>query len=307
MSCEATLFLDFEYATRKGVETRLWGAHIIIKDRFKKMIIRYREKEPKKHVEKRKLEKRYADFIKTTQFFYKGYIQRLASHYAGMEGLHRIAHRLSLTTLSIDDPVSVSPDVENHIEMSCHATLLRLGDLSRYRNELRTIDRSWDPAMGYYALAGDLCPDSGSSHNQMAVIALADQNHLDALYHLYRAIAIKEPYPLAKGNLEIEFKKITTSWDKRQVSNTKLDSQATLILWFVRLHAKFYKGAEFSTHLELENEVLSRLALLLKEQSFEITLEKIVIINLAAEYFAGERVRGKSNQLEKYHKQLMRK
>lgn len=291
IACEVTIFLDFEYATKEEVESHLWDAHSLINKRYRKTVSHYRAGDPKKHVvERRKLEKRYADFIKTSQFFYKGYIQRLASHFAGMNGLHRIAHRLSLTSLTVDERVKVSPEVENLIQLSCHATLLRLGDLSRYRNELRVKDRSWEPALAYYCLASDLYPDSGSSHNQMAVIALADGNHLDALYHLYRAIAVKEPHPLAKGNLEIEFKKITTAWERGP--HVKADSIATLILWFVRLHAKFYKGADFSTREELENEVLHRLAVLLKEQSIETTLEKFVLINVAAEYFAGERLKG---------------
>ena len=292
-----TIFLDFEFATKEGVENHLWDAHVLINSRYRKLVTHYRNVEQKKSVERRKLEKRYVDFIKTSQFFYKGYIQRLASHFAGMKGLRRIAHRLSLQTLTTDQRVQVSSDVEHLIEMSCHATLLRLGDLSRYRNQLRTKDRSWEPALGYYGLAGDLYPDSGSSHNQMAVIALAELNHLDALYHLYRAIAVKEPHPLARGNLEIEFKKITTLWEKNSVSQTRNDSEATLILWFVRLHAKLYKGVQFSTHDELENEVLSRLVCLMKEQSFETTLEKFVLTNIAAEYLAAEKVQGKPIQL----------
>jgi hypothetical protein len=240
-------------------------------------------------VEVRKLQKRYADFIKTSQHFYKGYIQRLASTYSGMKGLRRIAHRLSLETLSADDLAKGGPDLERLVDASCHATLLRLGDLSRYRNEIRTKDRSWEAALAYYQLADALCPDSGSAHNQMAVIALADQNHLDALYHLYRAITITEPHPLAIGNLEIEFKKITTAWEKKRVSPAK-DSEAALVLWFVRLHPRLYRGLASD---ELEKEVLFRLAQLLKEQSFDITLERVVIINIAAESFATERVQSK--------------
>ena len=145
--------------------------------------------------------------------------------------------------------------------------------------------------MGYYCLANDLHPDSGSAHNQMAVIALADGNHLNAVYHLYRALAIKEPHLLARGNLDLEFKKITSAWEKNR-SQPKTDSLSTLVWWFVLLHARFYEGLEFATHDELEKEVLSRLALLLKEQPFGDTLEKIVIINVAAQSFAGERFTG---------------
>jgi hypothetical protein len=263
----------------------------------------YGKVDQNKKVEKRKLDKRYVDFLKTSQFFYKGYIQRLASHFEALKGLRRVAHCLSLSTLSIDERVQVSPEVEHLIEMSCHATLLHLGDLSRYRNEIRTKDRSWESSIGYYRLAGDLCPDSGSSHNQMAVIALSDGNHLDVLYHLYRAIAVNEPHPAARKNLEVEFKKITVSWEKMAMSQTRKDSAGTLILWFVRLHAKLYKGEEFSTYDELENEVLTRLTVLLKEKSydFEITLEKFVLTNIAAQYLAGLRVQGKPFQAISEH------
>ena len=209
-----------------------------------------------------------------------------------MKELRRVADRLSLDTQTIDVPEQATAQVKSLIKHSCHAALLRLGDLSRYRNDLRTKNRSWAPALGYYKLAGDLCPDLGDSHNQMAVIALADVNHLDAVYHLYRAIAIKHPHPLAEGNLEIEFKKIATAWEK-SVSSTSGNNEATLILWFVRLHARFYAGVSFSGHKELEDEVLSRVARLLKEQAFEETFLKIVLINIAAEFFAGERIKSK--------------
>ncbi|KAL3426943.1 telomerase activating protein Est1 [Phlyctema vagabunda] len=289
VACETTMFLDFDYATKQGVEARLWDIHSTINNRYRKLVQYFRNGEQKKHVvERRKMEKRYVDFIKTSQYFYKGYIQRLASHFTGLERLRRIADSLSLSSLSADDRVQVSPEVAKLIELSCHATLLRLGDLSRYRNELRTKGKSWDSALGYYSLASELRPESGSSQNQMAVIALAEGNHLDALYYLYRALATIEPHPIAKKNLEIELKKITTAWEKG--IPVKGDSEATLVLWFVRLQAKFYKGLEFATREELENEVLHQLAVHLKEERLSPTiLERFVIINLAAEYIAAER------------------
>ena len=263
--------------------------HTVIKDRHKKLVKAAVAQDSRHVVEVRKLKKRYADFIKTSQFFYKGYIQRLASKYCGLKGLRRIAHRLSLETLSAEDPINASSELQQLIDASCYATLLHLGDLSRYRNEIRTKDRSWEPALGYYNLASNLCPDNGSAHNQVAVIALSEQNHLDAVYNLYRAIAIQEPYPLAKGNLEIEFKKIATAWERKPVFRTKLGGTETLILWFVRLHARFYKGVEFSTQHELEQTVLTGLTRLLDNLDSEIILEKFVIINIAAEYCAAER------------------
>ena len=182
--------------------------------------------------------------------------------------------------------------------LSCHRTLVRLGDLSRYREtELVAKERNWGPAIGYYNLAEAIRPSSGASHNQLAVIALADGNHLRAIYHLYRALAVDEPHPTAKGNLEIEFKKVLTAWDKGEMIPKELprDSQGpgkALLGWFMRLHARCYKGIDFAEHEELENEVLSQLAIDLKERSLEGTIQKFVLINISAEFFASVRYQG---------------
>ena len=183
-------------------------------------------------------------------------------------------------------------DLRLAVLLSCHRTLVRLGDLSRYREtELVTKERNWGPAIGYYDLAGAIRPSSGASHNQLAVIALADGNHLRATYHLYRALAVDEPHPTAKSNLEIEFKKILTAWDRSELISNEMqrDNQLpgkALLGWFMRLHARCHKGIDFAEHDELENEVLSQLAIDLKERSLEGTILKFVLINISAEFFA---------------------
>lgn len=188
--------------------------------------------------------------------------------------------------------------MNNSVLRSCHQTLVRLGDLSRYREtELPTKEHNWGPAIGYYDLAGAIFPASGASHNQLAVIARADSNHLRATYHLYRALAVEEPHPSARGNIEIEFKKIHTAWGKGEpvASSLHRDAQGpgkALVGWFMRLHALCYTGVDFAEHDELENEVVSQLAIDLKERSLEGALNKFVLMNIAAEYFAGNRLKG---------------
>jgi tetratricopeptide (TPR) repeat protein len=284
--------LDFDFATSQGVEAQLWDAHSLINNRYRKIVNRYKSDSSKKHVvEKRKWEKRYADFLKTSQYYYKGYIQRLASNFAGMIELRKIAHRLSLETLTADPLVKVSEETAHRILMSCHSTLLRLGDLYRYRNNINTKDRSWEKANAHYGLANDLYPDSGSAFNQMAVISLSDGNHLDAVYNLYRALAVKEPHPLAEGNITIEFKKIISLWKEREegMIPPPTNPTASLVQCFVYLHAELYKGEDFAKHDDLESEVLSQMGCLLKEHALEGTLDKMVLINIAAEYFAIEK------------------
>lgn len=152
-------------------------------------------------------------------------------------------------------------------------------------------DRNWGPAKGYYDLAAEIYPDSGQSHNQLAVIAREDGDHFRSTYHLYRSLASKLPHPHAQKNLELEFKKIVSKWTKGELINNHKtpDGNAAgraLVAWFIRLHSKCYKGEEFAQHDELENEVLSHLAIELKERPLDSVLHKIILINMAAEYFA---------------------
>lgn len=212
----------------------------------------------------------------------------------------------SCVALAIDSPSQVSGELRQLVLVSCHQTLVRLGDLSRWREtQLVTKDRNWGPAIGYYDLAGRIYPSSGASHNQLAVIALVDGNHLRATYHLYRALAVEEPHPGAKGNLELEFKKIEEVWSKGDPigGDSVKDTQSTgnvLVAWFMRLHARCYKGVDFQEHDELESEVMSQLLVNLKERSLDSTFSKIILINIAAEFFAGVRLRGIRTPTRKY-------
>uniref|UniRef100_A0A093US81 Protein SMG7L n=1 Tax=Talaromyces marneffei PM1 TaxID=1077442 RepID=A0A093US81_TALMA len=297
VACRNAIFVDFDAAATENAEIRLWDAHVKINARFRKLLARndarrqFRDDAGKKKpVEKRKLEKHYLDFIKLSQKFYRGYIQHLSSHYTGIPELEQVAKKFSFENLIVDTPVNPGRDLRGRILQSCHATLIRLGDLSRYRETelVSGKERNWGPAIGYYDLASIIYPASGVSHNQLAVIALADGNHLRATYHLYRALSAQEPRPGSKGNLELEFKKVLSAWARRELiprEDAGIPGKA-LTPWFVYLHAQCYKGLDFQEHDELENEVLSQLAVDLKERSLEGTLQKFVLINIAAEELA---------------------
>lgn len=190
--------------------------------------------------------------------------------------------------------------LKDKVLLSCHQTLIQLGDLSRYREtELveKDKERNWGPAKGYYGLAAEIYPDSGHAHNQLAVISREDGDHFRSVYHLYRSLASKLPYPQAQANLELEFKRVIAAWDKGQLINNHKSSDGNtagraLIAWFIRLHSRIYKGEEFAAHEELEGEVLSHLAIELKERPLDSVLTKIILINLAAEYFATVQMQG---------------
>lgn len=234
----------------------------------------------------------------------------MVAHGLGLDGglSIRTAHSKSYYThlhigLSAEAIVHPSQSTRHAILLSCHQTLVRLGDLSRYREtELASKEPNWGPAIGYYDLAGAIYPPSGVSHNQLAVIARHRAHHLSAIYHLYRALAAEEPHPMAKGNLELELKKVETSWVKGEpaASSATESSQGSgkaLENWFMRLHARCYKGMDFPQHDELENEVLNRIAVDIKERSLESLLNKIVLINITAQFSAGEDFQSKVRRL----------
>lgn len=62
----------------------------------------YREENAKrKPVEKRKLERHYLEFIKTSQRFYRGYIQHLSSHFGGIGELEKVARKFNFESESL--------------------------------------------------------------------------------------------------------------------------------------------------------------------------------------------------------------
>lgn len=162
---------------------------------------------------------------------------------------------------------------------------------------------NWGPAVGYYDLAITIWPESGLPYNQLAIIAKMDDDHFSALYYLYRAFCAQEPNPTARPNIEVEMKKIQASeedWHKltwSSLAQTASHKDPTLglasKLRFLVLHARLYKGCSFSDYEKWENDMLSCIAFDLKIGAFgSDVVTKMVLINIAAEFAAGERIQG---------------
>ncbi|KAF1844159.1 uncharacterized protein K460DRAFT_408460 [Cucurbitaria berberidis CBS 394.84] len=297
-ACETLTFANFEYASAHEIEQKLWAAHLKVNAIFRQehKIL----KRSKDHVvEIRKFQKLYLHFIKASQRFYRQYILNLDAQFDGLPELRKIAQKWKDDSSKTSPRPRIPATLKDQVLLSCHQTLIQLGDLSRYREtELveKDKERNWGPAKGYYGLAAEIHPDSGHAHNQLAVISREDGDHFRSVYHLYRSLASKSPHPQAKANLEVEFKRVIAAWDKGQLINNHKSSDTNtagraLIAWFIRLHSRIYKGEEFAAHEELEGEVLSHLAIELKERPLDSILTKIILINLAAEYFTTVQMR----------------
>ncbi|KAK0621392.1 hypothetical protein B0T17DRAFT_494826 [Bombardia bombarda] len=288
LHCVGTIWADIRAANDKHVEDILWQVHSNVSKAYRVVIARLQGSD---HVVlKRKVEKLYLSYIKTTQYFYKGYLQRVCARY-NMKELRRIARLAELEDMSVPDQDRVdaaAEGLEEIVALSCQQTLVSLGDLARYRTLIRTKDRRWDTALTYYALANELVPESGYGHHQCSVVYLETENHLEVVYHLYRAMACDKPHPNAAHNLKRAFRD-PQSRRTRSIRGTN----DALISWFIKLHASYYKGKEFPGRKELEDEVDHRLSMAMKSGTnpdIDMGLLKMVLINITAYVVSKEKI-----------------
>ena len=181
------------------------------------------------------------------------------------------------------------------ILQSCHATLIHLGDLSRYREtELNQKERNWGPAKGYYDIATALDPADGMSFNQLAVISLADNNHLLAVYYLYRALCIQKPPPQTLGNLETEFKKVLKHKQRgKPLFPIELPGISnSLVTAFLTYHAACYTDFEFSDDEDQRKALLAQFATEVKTKPFDSAFRKMCLINIMASKQVEEQLHG---------------
>ncbi|KAJ3565623.1 hypothetical protein NPX13_g7438 [Xylaria arbuscula] len=283
LACMTAIFHDFEYAVSKKVELALWGLHTLLNSEYKKALGRLNTQ--REVVHRRKLDKLYRAFLKTSEQFYSVYIQNLYRRFSIPE-LRHIACRSNSQPEGQDaeNPPPPAP-LRTLVLKSCQMTLVRLGDLVRYRCLVeKSFQAAFDTASDYYNLAISLDPEDGSAHHQLAVLHKIPGQHFDMVYHFHRAIVVARPSELAVQNLKQEFK------NPERKGPAKDPSQA-MLTWFVQLHAFYYHGKHFSQQGELEEEVLHRVELAFKTETFDNTLLlKMILVNMAAYDISKEKV-----------------
>ncbi|EXJ62607.1 hypothetical protein A1O7_03045 [Cladophialophora yegresii CBS 114405] len=303
-ACQDYIFIDFAAAAEKRVEARLWTAHSKVNSRFRPLMARFREGDGQKlKVERRKAEKVYLVFIKSSQAFYRGYIQRLASNFKGIPEILTLARGMELDTLSADTPQPADAVLKGKLIDSCYSALVQCGDLSRYREtELKTHLRNWGPAVGYYNKAAVLKPADGRAYNQLAVIALSDQDHLRAVYHLYQAICVEIPFPQARDNLELEFKKlrVKSNQGKPIAGNSAVfKGDPYLYEQFLLFHARCWEEKPRAQE-EQQIEIFRLINDQIRQQPEATILRKFSLVNIAAEKSAAEKAGGEASALRSF-------
>lgn len=274
----------------KDVENRLWAGHLGVNQLFRQYLgTLRREENRKKTVERRKAEKLYLDFIKSSQRFYRGFIQRVCSHFDDVSEIYAVARKMHLDTTCVDPPVQINIGQKHQLIRSCHMALIQCGDLSRYREIELTSghkERNWGPAKGYYECAAELDPTSGHSFNQLSVMALADGDHFRALYYVYRCLAMPKRFPGAPGNLMSELKKLRKNQSAAKLDTKLGDSEVP----FLKYHGRCYADSAPEIQAELD-DLLSKLSAVIAAEPCNVSLRKICLINISASKHAIESAR----------------
>ncbi|SNX86288.1 uncharacterized protein MEPE_04997 [Melanopsichium pennsylvanicum] len=157
-----------------------------------------------------------------------------------------------------------------HIITLLHKFLIFCGDLARYR-ELSAHDHEHDSpgnknthrlprydfsrASAFYEQARLILPDQGNPSNQLAVVSTYKGDTFVSLYHYYRALCVKTPFPKAKVNLEKLLAKPTSVYlDESSRSNdasnltwdTARDRQARDAQLIVRLSSNVQEAQQLT-------------------------------------------------------------
>lgn len=291
---------SFETIWKKSVnaaDVLLWDVTCAVNSLYKKSYAQFKGNEQRRFVvEKQRLAKRYADWIKRSKYFYKMYIQQLNITF-DVPAFQQIAHKLDSRGDQApqgNGKAQMTPDLFDRVTKAIHSSLIHLGDLSRYRNEVVTGEKNWVGAICYYEMAGELIPSDGTSFHQMAVVALANEDHLDTVYCLYRALVVENPHARATANLELEYRKLARMWAKEETIGSEHHSPAetAAVTWLLKLHAMLYKNEPFTGHDHMETELIYQTTNLIKDRTIgHDVLHKFALINLAAEFCASERVK----------------
>ncbi|KAL8913452.1 MAG: hypothetical protein Q9171_001745 [Xanthocarpia ochracea] len=309
---ENQILTSFEHALCTKIEDRLWDAHVRINDHFRKQLGYFRDlKGKKKPVEQRKAAKLYLRFLKSSQRFYRGYLQRLATHSGGISEIAVIARKFTLDSASPtpEKNTQTTPELQHAILRSCHQTLMHLGDLSRYRElELDVTDKkkNWRPAIGLYDLAIEINPSSGMPHTQLAIIARIEGDHILTLYHLYRAQIAYEPPPRAINNLDRELKMLRVSLKPADFPVDTSDHTGSPPTYLKRclplLHSYYFGVSVSQEYNKVEDRTLRYLLKGLKERTLDTELVNMIVLSsIAADIAAGDRWQVDPEEVQNWH------
>lgn len=281
---EKILLTNYDFAASKEIESSLW------KSVFYKVIEEYRQrlrkvlsaqKEPNNRnkngskEELRKLSEMFRKFLEASSAFYHGLISSFQEKY----------------NLKLDGPIPEEDRNQNLFRqyVSCHRSLIYIGDLARYHKDLYgdPANKEWVKANIYYTKALKLWPENGHPHNQLAVLCTYKEDEFRTLYHYFRSLAVKIPFTTAKDNLTVLFEKNKNKYENpeqsKPKSTEKSDKVEKFLKTFVRAHGILFTKTGIESLIKIKEKLMEEMDTLLQEGLLrEETVLQMFVCNIFA-------------------------
>ncbi|XP_040565932.1 nonsense-mediated mRNA decay factor SMG7-like [Lepeophtheirus salmonis] len=152
----------------------------------------------------------------------------------------------------------------NYISQHC---LVHLGDLARYRNQIRKAET-------YYRQAIQISPSSGQAYNQIALLEANRGNKLASVFYYVRSLALKYPFPAASTNLMTILGRFLNN------PPSKIINASTFTHSFLRLEASLRHSFKLKSAATLRQECNDSLTSLIATESLQ-TWELIQILTIS--------------------------
>lgn len=227
--------VDYEYSISKEVEMSLW------KSCFYKPADDFRNYCKKayrtvSHGDAKQSARAKEELVKICNSF-KLFLDESKTFYLGLIKKFEQNFHLNLQNPKINENTSF---LVRQAYISCHRCYIYLGDLMRYHRDLHqdSTQKNWTQATNYYQQAIRLYPESGHPHNQLAVMCTYKDFEFRTLYHYYRALFAKIPFPGTRENLTSLLERNKTKYQNVESESFQEEKNIleNFLLCFVRLH-----------------------------------------------------------------------
>ncbi|ONK78942.1 uncharacterized protein A4U43_C01F1260 [Asparagus officinalis] len=234
---EAIILEDHGFSEKHNIELALWQLHYRRIEEFRALLNAAKSagsvttqggKAPPRPDSIKKIRSGFKTFLSESTGFYHDLILKIRSKFGLPVGFFSDGP-VSQITISKDEKKSA---VMKKGLMSCHRSLIYLGDLARYKGlcgEGDSVTREYAAASCYYKQAAGLCPSSGNPHHQLAILASYAGDDLLSIYRYFRSLAADIPFSTARDNLIIAFEKNRQSFSQLPVNPKALAVKRTAL------------------------------------------------------------------------------
>lgn len=256
------IFSDYAAASEADIEQRLWRK--IFYAPIEELRSRWRQDESTNAAtrEKNQTHQLFSSFLKESEEFYKGFLQRLERTNAE-----------SVIVLPGGSPTK-SPKKRNGAKagsrqgrrrdysFTYHKSLIFLGDILRYSQLYlkQHEQRSFKFSRFCYRQAAYVWPKGGNAHNQLAILSIhSKRDDLGAVYHYLRALHAETPFPTAEENLKLLLHRLHVRADA--LGETAPFSASHMILHFLKAtHEVFAESGDLAACLAANQRFLRHLS-----------------------------------------------